>query len=208
MKWISYFLSKILYGFLVLGLVITLISSIIFLGEVDPTQLQYGQRASAETIESQRQQLGLDLPLYMQVGKYFKEISPISIEANPPEYYQVIFVKKIANKYVLFKKPHLGFSYQNGKDVLALIANAFPVTLILALTSFLIAIFIGIPLGVVAAYYFEKPIDRFILSVSTLGYSLPSYVVAIIFAIFLGHFLRYLFETSFSSIWDPFRDPF
>lgn len=203
MKWIAYFLSKTLYGLLVLGLVITLISSIIFLGEVDPTQLQYGQRASDQTIEAQRQELGLDLPFYQQVGNYFTDISPVIITSNPPSEYRIYKNWNIGEKSIILKAPHLGFSYQNGKNVLGLISGAFPVTLLLALTSFFIAIVIGIPLGVIAAYYFEKPIDRLILSVSTLGYSLPSYVVAIIFAIIFAYYLYPFTNLNIQgSVWE------
>ena len=63
---VKYVLKKLFYGLLVMLSVITLLSSIIFLSPVDPVRLTFGQRADVKTIETKRQQLGLNRSLFFQ----------------------------------------------------------------------------------------------------------------------------------------------
>ena len=61
----------------------------------------------------------------------------------------------------------------------AYIDDAFPNTIVLALTSISFALFIGVPLGVLAAFYKDKIADKIISIVSVLGMSLPSFLAAV-----------------------------
>ena len=62
-------------------------------------------------------------------------------------------------------------------------------TLILALISMIIATPVGIGLGILASQYIHSWIDQVLLAISILGYSVPSYVSALVFSIIFGYWL-------------------
>jgi len=84
--------------------------------------------------------------------------------------------------HLVLKKPYLRRSYQSKRLVSSIIGEAFPKTLLLAVTAILLAMFIGLVLGVLAALNHNKPLDRFLLVFSSLGMSIPSFFAAILMA--------------------------
>ncbi|NCG08612.1 MAG: ABC transporter permease subunit [Verrucomicrobia bacterium] len=75
-------------------------------------------------------------------------------------------------------KGDLGPSYQYaGWDVQEIIAQAFPVSLELGLWALLVALLIGIPLGVFAALRHNKPSESALMAIATAGICLPSFVL-------------------------------
>ena len=72
------------------------------------------------------------------------------------------------------------------------IINLLPATIELSLVALFIAMFVGIPLGFIAAIKHNKPTDNIILSVSMLGYSIPVFWLGLLailtFSINLGWF--------------------
>lgn len=190
MQLLKNLINKLFYSILVLVCVCTFISSIIFMGEVDPTRLSFGQRGDEKTIAKQREKLGLDEHFTTQVYRYFVDLSPINIgKVKNFEEYTYLNLASVGDNSLILKAPYLRRSYQSGRKVWNLIKEAFPVTLLLAITSFIIALVIGLLLGGISAQYFDSKLDKFIIAVSTFGYSMPSYVVAIFFAIFFAYFL-------------------
>ena len=187
---LKYIIRKLLYGFLVLILVVVLVSSIIFLSPVDPTRLTFGQRSDTATMKAKQAELGLDQPLYVQLGKYLNDVSPLSAyEDNLPcqQKYNYLKIITLGTKILVLKAPYLRESYQNGRSVSLIIAEAIPKTALLALVAILIASFIGIGLGVLAALKQNSWIDSLASTISILGYSMPSYVVAIFMALIFGY---------------------
>lgn len=72
----------------------------------------------------------------------------------------------------------LGPSYQYaGWDVQEIIAQAFPVSLELGLWALLVALLIGIPLGIFAALRHNKPSESILMGIATAGICLPSFVL-------------------------------
>ena len=80
-----YTLRRLAYGILVMILVVTTITGIIFLAPVDPAQLTFGQRSDVSTVKAKTAELGLDQPLYVQLGMYLSDLSPISVLAQTPD---------------------------------------------------------------------------------------------------------------------------
>ena len=74
----------------------------------------------------------------------------------------------------------LGISVTYGKPVLGVILERFPLTLELALLSMLIALAVGIPLGVLAATRNERPSDLVVRILAMLGQSTPNFVVGLL----------------------------
>lgn len=188
----SYILRKLGYGLLVLVGVVILISSIIYLAPVDPTRLTFGQRSDTKTVEAKQKALGLDQPLYVQLGDYLRDIAPIALvnRAHPfwPKY-QKVSLFNFSEKSLILKWPYLRESYQQGREVSAMLMEAVPKTLLLALVAILLAMFFGILIGMFAALRVDSWWDRLAISISVLGISLPSYVSAIIFALVFGYWL-------------------
>jgi len=102
--------------------------------------------------------------------------------------------KTLIEQYFLFVRNlfqgDLGRSYIYNEPVLKLISGRFPATLELVVTAVLGALFIGVPLGVYAGYRPNGLAARIIMSVSILGFSVPTFWVGLIliltFAVGLG----------------------
>lgn len=191
---LGYLIKRLGLGVVVVIAVITLISSIIYLAPVDPARLSFGQRSDDATVEARRKQLGLDQPLYIQMGRYLADLSPISTVQNDYKHEYDIWATLYTgehNSWVL-KAPFLRYSYQTGRKVTQLMKETIPKTIILALSAFLIACLIGIFLGIIAALRKDSFLDQFIIGISTIGYSLPSYVSAMILALIFGYYLSHI----------------
>jgi len=92
---------------------------------------------------------------------------------------------------VVIKTPYLRESYQkNGVSVIEIIKNTLPNTAILAISSIIIAIILGMFLGIFSALNKNSWIDYFIQFLSTLGMSVPSFFSAILFAWLFGYVLN------------------
>ncbi|HVY50870.1 MAG TPA: ABC transporter permease [Devosia sp.] len=74
----------------------------------------------------------------------------------------------------------LGISVIYGRPVMSVILERFPLTLELALLSMLVALLIGVPLGVLAATRNERPADLGIRVLAMLGQSTPNFVVGLV----------------------------
>lgn len=175
---------------MVLTSVVVLVCSIIYLAPVDPTRLTFGQRSDNQTVARKRQELGLDKPLYIQLTKYLVDVSPAYIGTSD-RYDDFKWVGlKLGSFRIFLKSPNFRFSYQTGREVSELLKDAIPKTIILALVAFSFASMIGILLGIYSAVKMGTAIDQFIIGITTIGISVPSYVSAIFFALLFGFVLR------------------
>jgi len=186
-----FFITKrLLAGILVSISVIVIVSSIIYLAPVDPARLTFGQRSDDSTIAAKRESLGLDKPLYVQMLYYLRDISPIVLSSDQHYISNAQNVKQTINvgkTKLLFKAPYLRESFQSARSVSSILREVIPLTVILAFCSLFIATIIGILFGFIAAINKDKFIDSALIAISTLGYSVPSYVSAIILAIVFGY---------------------
>lgn len=115
--------------------------------------------------------------------------------------------KPIHEQYIQFIVKRLqgdfGPSYKYaGWDVDEIIAQAFPVSLELGLYALIIAIFIGVPLGVLSALFHKKPMEIVFMSMALVGICLPAFV--------LGPLLLLVFSTHLGWFnpfgWNSFSD--
>lgn len=185
-KMIVYIVKRLAYGLLVLVLVVMGISALIFLAPVDPAQLTFGQRSDVSTVAAKRAELGLDKPLYVQLGWYFADLSPVGIsrEQKPG---QVRLFPLGGGKEVVLKAPDLRDSYQTGRPVWEILAEAVPSTALLAGAAMVFALVFGVVFGVLSAVYVHRWPDRLLTALAVLGYSVPSYVAAMAFALLFGY---------------------
>jgi peptide/nickel transport system permease protein len=141
-------------------------------------------------MKAKQAELGLDQPLYIQLGKYLNDVSPISVftdNLQSQTKYNYLKIMALGQQVLVLKVPYLRESFQNGRSVSEIISTAIPKTALLALVAIVIASLIGISLGVLAALKQNSWIDSLASTISILGYSMPSYVVAIFMALIFGY---------------------
>ena len=165
----------------------------------DPAKMFLGQQQDKEQLEIIRKKYGFDKPLFTQYLYYLNDIALVSFHAKNKNHYtfcdenKYTFLYKInfKNYVITFKIPYLGTSFQkNGKKVSSILAQTLPNTIILAMSSMSIAFFLGVILGILAAIYQGKWIDKCIMIFSTLGMSIPSFLSAILCSWIFGFLLK------------------
>jgi peptide/nickel transport system permease protein len=146
-------------------LVVLVMSLVVFVGVHvvgDPVHILISDDMTQAEIDRFIQKLGLDRPVHVQ------------------------FLHFLANA----ARGDLGNSFVHGEPALKLILERMPATLELALAAFLLAIVVGIPLGMYAGLRPESPASRAIMAGSILGFSLPTFWVGLmlimVFAVMLG----------------------
>ncbi len=188
---LNYILKKIGYGVLVIFGVVTLVFFLFNILPGDPARMMLGQRADEKSVEIIHKDLGLDKPLTVQYLNYLNDLAPISFHSTLPtsnyyldntKYVSYTTLVKTKTKAVVLKKPYLRRSYQSKRAVSDILAEAFPNTIILALTSIIFAFIIGVILGSFSSLYANTWVDRCIQFLTSIGMSLPSFFAAIIIA--------------------------
>ncbi|MBR4739219.1 MAG: ABC transporter permease [Bacteroidales bacterium] len=184
--------KRLLYGLLVLLGVVTLVFFLFNILPGDPARMMLGQRADQESIDIINRDLGRDKPVGLQYLNYLNDLAPVSFHNNddsynyfylsPDKYAPYTTFLRIGSTSVVLKAPYLRRSYQSQRKVSEILATAFPQTALLAVVAMLLALVLGITLGVISALHKDTWIDRTILVFSTLGMSLPSFFAAILIA--------------------------
>ena len=186
---LTFIIKKLLYGLLVLAGVVILVF-FLFQGFGDPSRLIMGQTGDAATQANIRKELYLDQPKWKQFLHYVNDVSPISFhsaEEIKEKKLKGIFLGKKTKAGI--KVPYLRKSYQTKKEVGSVLTEALPGTLILAFAAMLIAVVIGIPLGVVAAVKKGTWLDTSSVFASIVGISAPSFFMGIVIAYIFGFVL-------------------
>lgn len=80
----------------------------------------------------------------------------------------------------------VSFKMQKNRPVLDIITDMFPISAKIGVYSLIWAIFVGIPLGCIAAYNRGKRLDSFLRVLTTLGISVPTFVMATSLMILFG----------------------
>jgi len=128
----------------------------------DPAVALLGPDASEQQISALRSQLQLDQPLYVQFGAYLGRLA----------------------------HGDLGMSLKTGQPVLTEVARRLPATLELTVLATLLALLVGIPMGMVAAMRVDSLLDQALRVLSLAGVSMPAFVLALmlqtLFSIHLG----------------------
>ncbi len=141
-----------------------LVFALLHLVPGDPVDVMLGEYAGAADRLALRTRLGLDLPLAEQWMRFLNGL----VHGD------------------------LGSSLVTGRPVTAMLAEHVGYTVILALAALLLAVVVGVPLGVVAALGVGRWWDGITSVLAVLGMSAPSFVLGplliIVFAVQLGWF--------------------
>jgi peptide/nickel transport system permease protein len=138
-----------------------LVSGVLYLAPGDPAQALVGEHASPERVAEIKREFGLDQPFLVQYGRFLTGALSFDFGRSP-----------INNTYV-------------GKELL----SRFPATLELTLVSMLIAVLIGVPLGLLAAAKRDTWIDAVAMSGSVFGVSFPIFFLGMILVSWFGGIL-------------------
>jgi peptide/nickel transport system permease protein len=186
---LKYIFRKLLYGLLVLLGVVILVF-FLFQGFGDPSRLVMGQTGDSATQANIRKELYLDQPKWKQFVFYLNDVSPVSVHSK-----QEIDNKKLKGIFIGgrskfgLKMPYLRRSYQSKREVGTVLMEALPGTIMLAIAAMLIAVLLGIPLGVLAAVKKDTWWDTSAIFGSIVGISAPSFFMGIIIAYIFGFLL-------------------
>lgn len=195
----KFILKKITYGFLVMFGVITVIFFLFQIKPGDPARMLGGNNANEDILRAIRHDLGLELPVYQQYLLYLNDLSPLSmhneVDKESHTYldpggdkYSYMKLFSVGKKAVVIKLPYFRRSYRFNEKVSVIISESLPGTIILALSSILLASFLGIFMGIIAAVNKGGFFDGFCSSVAILGISGPSYFVGLVIA-WIGGYL-------------------
>jgi peptide/nickel transport system permease protein len=154
---ITFILRRLMAAVPVLAVVMVLVFSLLYFAPGDPATIIGGDLATPEEIARIRSVLGLDQPFHIRLA---------------------IFLGQLLTG-------DLGTSIFSNLPVTHLIAQRIEPTLALATVTILFSIAVAIPLGTLSAWKAEALIDRLVMVVSVLGFSIPVFV--------LGYGLIWLF---------------
>lgn len=142
----------------------------------DPARMIAGQQAPAEAVERIRVELGLDHPLYVQYGRFFRRLvhaGPAAIDGGDAAHATCAALGPV--------HLDLGRSYQQRRPVLTILGERAPRTLLLAVAAALVQVAIGVVTGVIAAARRRRPADRIAVGLSLLGISAPTFAIGLFF---------------------------
>lgn len=159
-----YLAQRLLAAIPVLLIVAVVTFSLVHLTPGDPASLMAGDQALPEDIERIKEKLGLNRPLYEQMGIYFWDI-----------------LRGDFGESVFTKFP-----------VTTLIGQRLEPTISIAIFSQLVAIIIAVPAGILAAWKANTWVDRALMVFAVAGLAIPSFWLGAnliwVFAVNLGWF--------------------
>jgi peptide/nickel transport system permease protein len=152
-----YIFRRLLWTLFTLFGVSLLTFILIFAGPTDPANALVGERAQGVSVEHIRQQYGLDRPIYIQYLNYMGNL----LQGN------------------------LGDSFYFRRPVSETLLEKFPATALLAVSIIVVAVLLGIPMGIIAALKHNTVVDHGLMIFQLLTISLPTF--------FLGLLMIYFF---------------
>ena len=165
----AYLTRRLLYGIpLVLGVTFISFLLMVYFGP-DKTYELIGKNPTAEQIAEVRHSLGYDQPFLLRYGDYVKQLVTLD----------------------------LGLSDSTGEPVTSVLKRTLPISIALVLPGFVLGNLLGLALGLLAAWYRGKWLDKLVMSGSVVGMSI-SFLVIII-----G--LQILLCTPYGLNWFPVR---
>jgi peptide/nickel transport system permease protein len=156
--------GRILATIPVMGVVATIVFLLLRLAPGDPAAILAGDVASPEQIAAIRSRLGLDQPIIVQ------------------------FIDWIGR----LLHGDLGTSIISNQPVTRLIGERLEPTLALATTTIIFAVMVAVPLGVLSAWRHGTWIDRGVMTLSVLGFSIPVFVLGYLWIFAVAMQLQWL----------------
>lgn len=169
---VAYLLRRLVSLLSILVVVGLVVFFLVRLVPGDPTSALLGENATAEQIEALRARLGLDRTLLAQFGAWMESVA----------------------------RGDLGMSiYMRIPVVTAVIQRVEP-TGMLALAATLVAVLLGVSLGVIAAVKHNTGVDYAVMVIAMLGLSLPTFWLGLLMIMLFAVTLQWLPAAGYVSI--------
>ena len=146
----------------------------------DPVALFAGEGATPEYLETIRKEYGLDRPLFEQYLMYMGGI--------------------FTGRW--------GYSLSFERPVLTVILERMPYTLLLSFAAFLVAVPMGIVLGVIAATHRSSPLDLFVSGFATFFNSVPAFIIGLVLVYIFAVIMKVLPLGGFQTVGATFTSFF
>jgi peptide/nickel transport system permease protein len=173
---LGYLLRRVLAAIPVMGVVALVVFLLLRLTPGDPAAVLAGDNATTAQLERIRASLGLNEPLYIQ---FFTWIGKLL-------------------------HGDLGVSLISNVPVLKMIGQRVEPSISIAISTIILSVIIAVPLGVIAAWKQGTWIDRFVMGLSVLGFSVPVFVIGYVLIKIFAIDLRWLPVQGYKSIADGF----
>lgn len=158
----KYVLKRLLLLIPVMIGVTFIVFGIMHLTPGSPAKIKLGEMAKPEQIEALEKEMGLDKPFIVQYVNYMK--------------------KAVTGDF--------GRSYLSNREVFTEVLQRFPATLKLAIASMVIAVVIGIPVGIISATKQYSVLDSVTMVLALIGVSMPVFwlglMLILVFSVKLG----------------------
>jgi len=169
---VEYIVRRLIFGIFVLFIMTTFIFIIMRAVPGDVVTLQLANSgATAEQMDALKAEMGLDKSVLGQLVDWASDAV----------------------------KGDLGNSLWSGKEVSQIILERLPVTIQLAIMSIVLAIIIGIPIGVISAVKQNTFIDHFLKVISIGGLSIPNFWLGLILLTVLSLALNWIPPLGYQS---------
>lgn len=168
----AYVVRRLLVAVPVMGFVALFVFGLLYLAPGDPAAIMAGEFATPEDVERIRAKLGLSEPFLVRFGHWVWGLL----------------------------HGDLGVSLFTNQPVTMMILPRMEPTFLLMLMTLVISVSIAVPIGAVAAWRHNTAIDRTVMVLAVLSFSLPSFVVGYLLAYTFGLSLRWLPVQGYKSI--------
>lgn len=153
--------------------VIIIVFSLMYLTPGDAAEILAGSNATPETIQALREKLGTDKSYIVQLGQYIKN---------------------------LVLHGDLGKSYSTGRPVSDELLAKFPTTLKLTSMSMLLAVILGVTIGIISAVRQYSLFDSAAQTIALVGVSMPSFWMGLLLIIVFALKLKWLPSSGFDTL--------
>ena len=137
----------------------------------NPAALLVPLDASQAEFERMTRALGLDRPIWIQYG---------------------VFLRRLMSG-------DFGMSLRGAQPALSLVLERMPATALLAGSSLLIAVILGLPLGIMAAVHQNRLADRFTMVLALVGQSMPVFWLGLLLVVYLSVRFRLLPTSGYGT---------
>ncbi|MEF2071195.1 ABC transporter permease [Consotaella aegiceratis] len=168
----TYVVRRLLAAIPVMAIVALFVFGLLYLAPGDPAAIMAGDTASPAAVDRIRATLGLDQAFYIRFGTWIWALL----------------------------HGDLGHSIFTNQPVFGMIAQRMEPTFLLMLMTMIISVGIAVPIGALAAWRHNTIVDRAVMVLAVLSFSLPSFVVGYLLAYTFGLKLGWLPVQGFKPL--------
>lgn len=159
---LRFFIRRILQGAFVVWIISVIVFLLFYVAPNNVARKLAGRQADIQTVETIRDNLGLDDPILQQYGRFLNRLL----------------------------HGDLGYSYYTDQPVTHVLAEALPVTVSLAIGAAVIWLVVGIGIGLLSALKPRSLADRFATGFAMFFYSMPTFLLGLLLLYFLYYQLN------------------